>query len=256
MPARHDKQLREVFHLLFLERLLKTADPNLFVLKGGVNLRFFFLSPRYSEDMDLDVFGGGVETLRKNGYKILVDPSFRRVLQTYGIENIKVNDPAKAKQTETTQRFRLRLVNAVGEEFPTKVEFSRRAKLDKAGTIRELIPPNIVRPYQRLSFECQHYTGDFAAAQKIRALGGRAETQARDVFDLYVLFLGGNINPQKTRRLVSKPELEKACLALFSLDYDAYRGQVVEYLDSAAKVQFGTRKSWESLCEVVLEIVE
>ena len=60
-------QQREIFHLLFLEQLLKLSDPNLFVLKGGLNLRFFFNSPRYSEDMDLDVLGGSVATLRKNG---------------------------------------------------------------------------------------------------------------------------------------------------------------------------------------------
>lgn len=59
------RQQREIFHLLFLERLLKIADPGLFVLKGGANLRYFFNSPRYSEDMDLDVLGGSVATLKK-----------------------------------------------------------------------------------------------------------------------------------------------------------------------------------------------
>ena len=49
------RQQCEAFHLLFLERLLKLADPKLFVLKGGVNLRFFYGDPRYSEDMDLHV---------------------------------------------------------------------------------------------------------------------------------------------------------------------------------------------------------
>ena len=71
-----DKQLREIFHFLFLERLLKTASKDQYCVKGGVNLRFFFNSPRYSEDMDLDVFFGSVDTLKKNGYKILKDPSF------------------------------------------------------------------------------------------------------------------------------------------------------------------------------------
>lgn len=65
------RQLREVFHLLFLARLLKTSDPTFYVLKGGINLRFFFKSPRFSEDMDIDVLKGSVSTLKKNGYKIL-----------------------------------------------------------------------------------------------------------------------------------------------------------------------------------------
>ena len=59
------RQQREVFHLLFLERLLRLSDPSLYVLKGGLNLRFFFNSPRFSEDMDLDVLGGSVATLEE-----------------------------------------------------------------------------------------------------------------------------------------------------------------------------------------------
>ena len=68
-----DTQIREVFHFCFLERLLKLSDPSIYILKGGVNLRFFFNSPRYSEDMDIDVLAGSVATLKKNGYKILQD---------------------------------------------------------------------------------------------------------------------------------------------------------------------------------------
>ena len=118
-----DKTQREVFHFLFLDRLLKISDPKFYVLKGGVNFRFFLQSPRYSEDMDLDVVGGAVETLKKNGYKILEDAAFQRNLQSFGIRSLKINDKEKAKHTETTQRFSLRLVNDAGEEFPTKVEF-------------------------------------------------------------------------------------------------------------------------------------
>ena len=125
MPYSH-RQQREIFHFLFLERLLKIADPRLFVLKGGVNLRFFFNSPRYSEDMDLDVLGGSVATLKKNGYRILDDPAFARSLAAFDIRELIVNDPAKAKHTTTTQRFRLRLVTTAGDVHPTRVEFSRR----------------------------------------------------------------------------------------------------------------------------------
>jgi len=46
--------LRELFHLVFLRDLARSVKPSSFVLKGGANLRFFFGSPRYSEDMDID----------------------------------------------------------------------------------------------------------------------------------------------------------------------------------------------------------
>jgi predicted nucleotidyltransferase component of viral defense system len=100
-----DTQLREAFHFCFLHRLLQVSDIDLYVLKGGINLRFFFGSPRFSEDMDLDVVAGSVATLKKNGYKILEDASFLRSLRVFDIDAIDVNDPAKAKHTETTQRF-------------------------------------------------------------------------------------------------------------------------------------------------------
>jgi len=36
-----DTQIREVFHFCFLQRLLQLSDPNIYILKGGMNLRFF-----------------------------------------------------------------------------------------------------------------------------------------------------------------------------------------------------------------------
>jgi hypothetical protein len=169
---------------------------------------------------------------------------------------LNINDPAKAKQTETTQRFRLRLVNGAGEEFPTKVEFSRRAKSDRNGFLQEIIPPEVVHPYKRLSYGCQHYNSEFAVVQKVHALGGRTEVQARDVFDLYVLYLGGHLEPGQIARHVSKADREKACIALMSLDYDAFQGQVVEYLEPPAKEQFANKQAWEKLCHTVLGFIE
>jgi len=49
-------QVREVFHLEFLRELVKAIPTSAFVLKGGSNIRFFFGSVRYSEDMDIDIY--------------------------------------------------------------------------------------------------------------------------------------------------------------------------------------------------------
>jgi hypothetical protein len=46
-------QLWELFHLEVLRRLAQKLKPGQYALKGGVNMRFFFGSPRYSEDIDL-----------------------------------------------------------------------------------------------------------------------------------------------------------------------------------------------------------
>ncbi|OFZ29212.1 MAG: hypothetical protein A2622_14325 [Bdellovibrionales bacterium RIFCSPHIGHO2_01_FULL_40_29] len=251
-----DKQQREVFHLLFLERLLRTTDPHMYALKGGVNLRFFFKSPRYSEDMDLDVFGGSVETLKKNGYKILNDPSFLRNLQTYGIREIKINDLLKAKHTDTTQRFRLRLINNNGDEFPTKVEFSRRKKIPSQPVLTEIISPEIALSYKKLSFQCPHYAAEFAIAQKIQALGGRTEVQARDVFDLYIFYLSGHMDKNKITANTTVIEREKALNALLSLDFLSYQGQVVEYLERESKLQFASSSHWDQICETIVGFLD
>lgn len=58
-------QLREVFHLEFLRYLAADMPTGFWALKGGVNLRLFFRSIRYSEDMYIDVAELPVRRLNK-----------------------------------------------------------------------------------------------------------------------------------------------------------------------------------------------
>lgn len=180
----------------------------------------------YYLSMEIDVIAGAVNTLKKNGYKILQDQSFARTLLSYGIEQLVPNDPTKAKHTETTQRFRLRLITTAGDELPTKVEFSRRT--NTAQPVTELIDPEITRTYQRLAFRVQHYSGKDAAIQKVEALAGRNETQTRDVFDLYLLFCAGHT--ARISKLCPKDTIEKALQNLSTLEFSQFQGQVLEYL--------------------------
>jgi hypothetical protein len=250
------RQLREVFHFCFLERLLRIADPGLFVLKGGVNLRFFFHSPRYSEDMDLDVLGGGVGTLKKNGYKLLEDTAFRRTLRTYGITDIEINDPDKAKHTETTQRFRVRLTGPGGEKLPGKVEFSRRVAEPASARTLEAIDGEIARQYNRLGFKCQHYHGQAAVVQKILALAGRAVTQARDVFDLDILHRAGHTADLQLREKISPEQRAAALQNLDALTFDDYAGQVVEFLEDEYRKEYGSRQAWQAMAGEVRKLLD
>lgn len=252
----NETALREVFHLLFLEKLFSISTPSQFVLKGGVNLRLFFGSPRYSEDMDLDVVAGSVETLEKNGFKILEDKSLGRAMQTFGVSGIHINDPTKAKQTSTTQRFRVRLVTNAGIELPTKVEFSRRPPKDEYGVVTGPIPGERLRPYGRLGFPCPHYDGQSAALQKARALPGRKTPQCRDVFDLYVLALGGHASRELLRARMTKSERIDARAVIDSLEYEAYDGQVVEFLEDDSRARYGTRDAWDEMRLAVMELFE
>ena len=63
-------------------------------------MRFFFNSPRYSEDIDLDVEATRIDVLRTNVVSILKSKALGDALQIRGIEIERISEP---KQTETTQ---------------------------------------------------------------------------------------------------------------------------------------------------------
>ncbi len=204
--------------------------------------------------MDLDVIGGSVETLKKNGYKILNDKAFLRKLQSFNIAGLKINDPEKAKHTETTQRFRLRIVKESGEELASKVEFSRRKLEEQDAYISENINSEIARAYKQISFFTQHYKGEYAFLQKVKALAGRAQVQVRDIFDIFILDLAAYCD----KTLIQKLEieiLEKAQEELLSISYKDYQGQVLEFLDDNHRKEFGSPEFFKSLQERVLELI-
>lgn len=272
---RHDhRQLREAFHLLFLQRLLGRSDPRLYVLKGGANLRFFFDSPRYSEDMDIDVLGGSVATLKKNGYGVLEDRGFRRSLAALGVVDVEINDPERAKHTSATQRFRARLVTAAGESWPTKVEFSRRPALgqgparqggrapalglsvaDVPPILMESISPAVAGAHRQLAFRCQHYSGKAAAAQKLSALVNRSQPQVRDAFDLYVLWLGGHWDGGDAAALPIE-ERVRALETLVAFSAADYASQVVDYLEPEARAEFAGVQRWNGICAALFDLLD
>jgi hypothetical protein len=247
-----DIVIREIFHFFFLEKLLSVSDAKLFILKGGVNLRFFFNSPRYSEDMDIDIVAGAVGTLKKNVYKILEDKNFRRKLFSYGIQDLLINDPNNAKQTDTTQRFKLSIVNNNGDKLVTKIEFSRREI--KQNFLLERINTEIARNYSSLAFLVNHYDGLSAIEQKIYALAGRKQVEVRDVFDIFILDLGG-YSKNFPRTKISKEILSQAEEALLSISYEDYSTKVLEFLSLEDRDKFEGKESWSEIQTRVLEII-
>src|SRR6266513_1000847 len=97
-PKLGDIQAVEQFHLLFLAHFGARVDKKLYCLKGGCNLRFFWKSIRYSEDIDFDVHTIAKQTLQKNIRQILDAPGFKRILQTAKLELTSISE---TKQTST-----------------------------------------------------------------------------------------------------------------------------------------------------------
>ncbi len=175
------RQAIEMFHLAFVRALVaKGDDKRLFALKGGSNLRFFFGSVRYSEDVDIDVAVVAKGTLKNKVDRILQSPHIVGPLRSQGIEVAEFSSP---KQTDTTQRWKVGLrVAGLAVPLRTRIEFSRRDSI--SGALFEAVDREVLRPYGMTTFLVMHYATARAILQKIHALSDRNEPQARDVFDL------------------------------------------------------------------------
>ena len=245
-----ERQVIEIFHLLFLRAFGARVDKALFALKGGSNLRFFLKSIRYSEDMDLDIRTMAVGTLQNNVNHLLAEPAYMRGLRAQGIEVVKTAQP---KQTETTQRWKLTLRNAEsGAEVPTKIEFSRRGLSDEKAV--ESVDAGIIRTYRLYPVIVQHYTVHAAFAQKVSALAFREQVQSRDVFDLKSLMDAGGA--ERPLPATTAANLTAAIDNALAVDYDAFAGQVLAYLEPEYQDHYGTEQAWKQLQAQVVNGLE
>ena len=247
-------QQREVFHLEFLRWFGRKADPKHYALKGGVNMRFFFGSIRYSEDMDLDLSEIRVDIIQDIVLKILNTRDFVDNLRSYGIQSISIPDMKKAKQTETTQRFKIYLITFAGEELFTKVEFSRRGLKD--GIVVNAIPDSILRTYKLIPVIIPHYNAISSTIQKITALASRLAVQARDIFDLYILSPKYSSSEISGSKILKKDKLEKAYENLFSVTFEQFRDSVVSFLSSDEQASYNSPLFWDEIKLKVANLLE
>lgn len=245
-----ERETVELFHLHFLRLLAAGRDKAKFVLKGGCNLRFFFGSVRYSEDLDLNAAGIPMGALKDRVDTLLASKVCRETLASAGIELSRVSTP---KQTETTQRWKIEL-RVEGRDVPlnTKIEFSRRSEAGEA--LLESIEPRLVRHYRLMPILACHYGLATAIHQKVSALIGRREVQARDVFDLGVLFPRGGDAPGDFVDL--RPKAQAAIDRVWEVPFSAYRGQVVAFLEPDHADSLGSREAWEAIQLQVVTALE
>ncbi len=246
-------QLREVFHLEFLRWFGKRVRTNYYALKGGVNLRFFFNNFRYSEDMDLDIHTIKVEELRDVVMKTLQSVSFQDSLKSFGIERVISPDIKKAKQTQTTQRFKIHLITSANEDLFTKVEFSRRGF--KGNSVAEPVSVSILRSYKLSPLIVSHYDIQSTIVQKIEALSTRVVIQARDIFDLYTL--SSQYVPRKTKEIkINSAKLTKAYENVFEISFEQFRDTVISYLSSEDQAMYNSSSLWDEVKLKVANFIE
>ena len=255
-----DVAVREAFHVLLLQELVRRIDPNLFRLKGGVNLRLFFGSLRYSEDIDLDGDQGARPALRREVGSLLHDAVFLRQLAALGIRGIEAR-PGPNKDTETTLRYKMRVVSPGGVPLPTKVEVSYRKEGPAEEATFEAADERVTSQYLSSAdrpLRVAHYALMPAVRQKIAALGLRAEVQARDVFDLSLLARKSaeTLDLLFLRRDLNEDTLREAHRRALSLPYDQYRGTVVEFLDPLQRAGLGSESAWDEQRLFVARLIE
>lgn len=244
-------QQREILHLLFLRHLAQRIQPATYALKGGANLRFFYKSPRYSEDMDIDVQKMEVFKLKEIVMDIITSKAFLNMLKTYQIENLIPPNISKAKQTETVQRFKMHLITSSGDDIFTKIEFSKRAMKLRAEV--GMVDSAILQSYKLPPLLVAHYPAEVAIAQKISAIADRSVPQPRDVFDVFILH-----TQAKTVKAhdVEPAVLEKASKRVFEITYEQYRDTVLNYLNDDNRRLYQQREVWEQMQLTVANLID
>lgn len=246
-------QIREVFHLGFLRWLGRELKASQYALKGGSNLRFFFNSFRYSEDMDLDVRGVKVSILKGIVMEILGSRPFKDNMKVFGMSDVIGPDMAKAKQTETTQRFKIHLITVSGEDLFTKIEFSRRGI--KGNVVIEPVSDVVLRAYKLVPLLVPHYDITSTISQKIGALAGRAMVQARDVFDIYILSSQYKIL-EAGRVSVDTTRLKKAHENIFEINFEQFKDTVISYLSLEEQRLYSSEPLWDEIKLKAADFIE
>jgi len=242
-------QVIEAFHLAFLAALPTKVPQDRYVVKGGAALRYWFGSPRYSEDMDLDAAGISAESLGERVDALLAGPAVTSLLRSVDVSPREVR---AVKATATTRRWKLALATPERTEpVRTKVEFSfRRGELDTR-TILEPVPEPIVARYALRPPLAPHYTAAAAAEQKVGALAGRSQPQARDVFDLELLLRGwpDALAPGRIPSRVIDVAIERA----LELSYAAFSAQVGPFLEPDVRAIHDQPEAWAAAQSFVAE---
>lgn len=243
----------ERLQLAFL-LVLSTQMPRGWCVKGGVNLRAFYGSPRASKDIDFDAFGNA-DRLRDRVAVLLKSASLVSDLRR---AQIVLVDSHLSKATDTTVRWQPELVFQGRYGFRTKLEFSMRAATEGDETGGWLLQHQStssidealrLRHSMAVAPTATHYDVVAACAQKVAALALRSETKARDIFDLNWLLA----NYPDRCAAAPAPHAEEAAERAAELTVDDFNAQVVPFIDEADAPAFGTSAAWDQMHHRVID---
>ncbi|MHC4079038.1 MAG: nucleotidyl transferase AbiEii/AbiGii toxin family protein, partial [Planctomycetota bacterium] len=191
---------------------------------------------------------GEVFEVRDKVDAVLGGPAFQSLLRT---QDLVVARTTRPKQTGTTQRWKFQLTGA-GHAQPlhTKIELSRRGA-DEEHSLEPVLA-EIVRPYGIPAPTANHYSAAAATRQKIGALAGRRETQARDIWDLEHLFRVCRADPRPLPASTIE-RLDTATERVMDMPFEAFKAQVVSFLAPDQQELYKTSEAWQRIQDLVSE---
>ncbi len=238
-------EVREAFHCTLLANLPSDyRDPPVGApalrLKGGVNLRLFLDSPRYSEDVDFDLMPKRGPKFLDHLKQLLADSRFLSALLKLGITGVSINKIHGGRSDSHGFRQKLALTHG-GVQYATKIEVSYREETPAGDAQCLPIPDRLCQRYGIASgVRVAAYPSTVAAMHKVLALSRRDPPQTRDAFD--VDFLIHNRDPEMvdaTRRLVSTrmtmAQVRAAAETVAAFDHESFKFQVAEYLSDTLR---------------------
>jgi hypothetical protein len=97
-----------------------------------------------------------------------------------------------------------------------------------------------------------HYPAPIVWRQKIGAVLSRTTSQARDVFDLYLLLEAG-LKSTATLTRDKKPDVVQIKETVLAVDFGQFKSQVVSYLEPDLQPQYDSEETWDAMRWRVIE---
>jgi hypothetical protein len=174
---------------------------------------------------------------------VLASPVMQRRLRA---SELSISEITRSKHTDTSQRWKVQLSREGSDEtVRTKIDISRRNGDDRF--CLESVPSHIVTPYGLSASSVRHYLAEAAIEQKTKALAGRPETRARDVFDLDLL-----LRRRPTTAITAQTSVrESAAERALELPYSVFQDQVLLFLEPAF-VKMYDDAAWQQMQHYVV----
>ena len=247
------QEIAELFQLHALTAMTEALGRGAFVVAGAANCRFYYNSPRYADDLEIEIAGIAAPDVLKRIDQVIRSPL---LIRTLVVDGISVESWDQSVQSTARDTWTIALAHqSLSRAVSTRVEISYlEYPYPREASVVEPMSSEMRRAYPHLHLPLvRHYLPAAALEQKIIALKDRSATQPRDVFDLDVLF---RAYPDALR----SGDIDRSLLSIaidrtMSISYELYAAKVGAFLEPGLE-HLATREHWNALSVSVIDRLE